>query len=176
MSAMYHEYKEKLRDETIKSTQSMENWARYLDGAARNYKYNFSEQLLINNQKPNATAIADYDTWKNRLGRVVKTGTAMYLPVVEGGKLTVKNYFDVSDTIATQNSKPMPQWGYSAEHETALRDLLASQYELDREPFGELREDADLGDVLDYTFDSFSSRYMNEFELPQKSQTQNNES
>ena len=108
MSRMYSEYMDILQSETLKVTQSMENWLNYLDGASRNYKYDFSEQLLINSQKPDATAIADYDTWNNRLKRTVKTGTAMYLPVNVGGKLTVKNLFDVSDTISTNKSTPIP--------------------------------------------------------------------
>jgi len=152
-----------LKDETIKSTQSMENWLSYLDGASRNYKYGFSEQLLINNQKPNATAVADYDTWRGKpLHRIVKTGTAMYIPSNINGKLTVKNYFDVEDTIATSKSLPLPQWGYSAEHEKAVKDLLSEQYELYGAPFGNIQEDADIGDVMDYTFDCLSKKYMEE--------------
>lgn len=156
MSSMYYEYMEVLREETLKSTQSMENWLNYLDGASRNFKYGFSEQLLINCQKPNATAIADYDTWNGRLGRVVKTGTAMYLPVNIGGKLTVKNYFDAADTIAKATSTPLPQWGYSAEHETAVMEHIANQHNMAET----LETDTDLGAVMDSVYDKASRRYL----------------
>jgi len=158
MSAMYKQYVDMLKEETLQSTQSMENWLRYIDGASRNYKYGFSEQLLINNQKPDATAIADYETWRDKLGRVIKTGTAMYLPVNVGGKLTVKNYFDVADTIVTKNSLPIPQWGYSSEHEQSVREGLLNQYGLP----GVLPEGGDLGEILDLTYDGLFTKYFNE--------------
>jgi len=148
-----------LQRETLASTQSMENWTNYLDAAARNFKYNFGEQLLINSQKPGATAIADYDVWKNRLGRVVKTGTAMYLPVVENGKPKVKNYFDIEDTIQKHISSPIPQWGLSEENQQAVLEHLAANYDLS-EP-GEMFEigsdlENALNDIYGKSADSYS--------------------
>ena len=157
MTSMYKRYMELLQEETLKSTQSMENWEKFLDGASRNYKYNFSQQLLINNQKPNATAIADYDTWRGKtLNRVVKKGTAMYLPVSENGKFTVKNYFDVADTIATENSLPLPHWGFSSEHEKAVSEHIASQYGIS----DKIESDSDLGYVIDTAYHNVSTSYM----------------
>ena len=130
MSSKYNKYMDLLHRETLLSTQSMENWLRYLDGAARNFKYSFSEQILINSQKPGATAVADYNTWKNRLGRVVKTGTAMYLPVIENGKPRIRNFFDISDTIQKQTSLPVPQWGISEQNQQAVIGHLSAQYNL----------------------------------------------
>ena len=45
-------------------TNSPENWRQFLTTAARFYKaYDFSDQLLIYAQRPNATACADMATW-----------------------------------------------------------------------------------------------------------------
>ena len=130
MSVKYYEYMDLLQRETLASTQSMENWSKYLDGAARNFKYSFNEQLLINSQKPGATAVADYDTWNRKLGRVVKTGTAMYIPVVENGKSRVKNFFDIADTLTTPRSQLVPHWGISEQNQQAVLEHLAAQYDL----------------------------------------------
>ena len=156
MTAKYKQYMELQQEEILKSTLSMENWLNYLDGASWNYKYGFSEQLLINSQKPGATAIADYDTWNMRLGRVVKTGTAMYIPVNVGGKLTVRNYFDVEDTIAKSTSQPLPQWGYSPEYEASVMEHIANHYDLTET----LENDTDLGTVMDSVYDTISKRYL----------------
>ena len=119
-----------LKAEIQKSTQNISNWSNYLDCVSRNFKYSFTEQLLINNQKPNATAVANYDTWNERLGRIVKTGTAMYVPVVQNGKRTVKTFFDITDTIETSNSKPIPQWAYKAEHKEPIAEYVINKYNL----------------------------------------------
>ena len=159
MSNKYHEYMDLLHRETLSSTQSMENWLKYLDGAARNFKYSFSEQILINSQKPGATAVADYDTWKNRFGRVVKTGTAMYLPVIENGKPMVKNFFDITDTIQKQTSTPVPQWGISEQNQQAVIEYLTAQYSL-AEPDKLLDVGSDLENVLSGIYGNMASDYL----------------
>ncbi|MCL1842412.1 MAG: hypothetical protein FWF79_01220, partial [Defluviitaleaceae bacterium] len=159
MSSKYYEYMNLLQLETFASTQSMENWSKYLDGAARNFKYSFSEQLLINSQKPDATAIADYDTWKNRLGRTVKTGTAMYIPVVENGKARVKNYFDISDTIATHTSQLVPHWGISEVNQQAVLEHLAANYDLS-EPGKMLEIGSNLENTLNDIYGKSADSYV----------------
>ncbi|MCL1844444.1 MAG: hypothetical protein FWF77_00885, partial [Defluviitaleaceae bacterium] len=79
----------------------------------------------------------------------------MYLPVNENGKLTVKNYFDVADTITTAKSLPLPHWGFSSEHEKTAIDHIASQYGIES-----IDPEASLGDVLDTAYDTVSVKYM----------------
>ena len=50
-------------------TGSDQEWTAFLSTAGRLYKYPFPEQLLIYAQRPDATACAEYDTWKKRVGR-----------------------------------------------------------------------------------------------------------
>ena len=49
-------------------TRGGEAYMACLTTAARNFKYNFRDQLLIYAQKPDATACAEIDFW-NRHGR-----------------------------------------------------------------------------------------------------------
>ena len=62
---------DKLQTEVLSSEPT---YLAFLRTAARNYKYNFKEQLLIFEQKPDAVACAGIDVW-NRLGRWVNKGT-----------------------------------------------------------------------------------------------------
>ena len=62
---------DKMQTEVLSSEGT---YLAFLRTAARNYKYNFKEQLLIFEQKPDAVACAGIDVW-NRLGRWVNKGT-----------------------------------------------------------------------------------------------------
>ena len=42
-------------------TGSKEQWTAFLTTSARLYKYPFAEQLMIDKQRPEATACAEYD-------------------------------------------------------------------------------------------------------------------
>ena len=48
-------------------TGSYRSWTAFLATAARLYKYPYNEQLMIYAQRPNATACAEYDFWKDRI-------------------------------------------------------------------------------------------------------------
>ena len=52
---LYNDFEEHLL--TIVSNE--ENWKSFFDTVGNTSKYKFSEQVLINNQKPTATACAD---------------------------------------------------------------------------------------------------------------------
>ena len=47
-------------------TKDGSNWIEFLNTASNNYKYSFNEQVLIYAQKPNATACADIETWREK--------------------------------------------------------------------------------------------------------------
>lgn len=50
-----------------------EEWRRYLDVMARFHQYSFGNQLLIAIQRPDATRLAGFKTWK-AVGRSVRKG------------------------------------------------------------------------------------------------------
>ena len=50
-------------------SQNSKNWTSFLKTVARQYKYQFSNQLLIYAQKPETSACATMDVWNKKLGR-----------------------------------------------------------------------------------------------------------
>lgn len=66
-------------------TNSPENWRQFLTTAARFYKaYDFSDQLLIYAQRPNATACADMATWNGTMRRWVNYGSTAIALIRKG--------------------------------------------------------------------------------------------
>ena len=73
------------------------NWSEFLTCAARNHKYDFRDQLLIYDQRPNAVACADIELWNKHFSRYVNKGTkSVRLLSADGQK--VKHVFDITDT------------------------------------------------------------------------------
>ena len=73
------------------------NWSEFLTCAARNHKYEFRDQLLIYDQRPNAVACADIDLWNKHFHRYVNKGTkSVRLLSPDGQK--VRHVFDITDT------------------------------------------------------------------------------
>lgn len=55
-------------------SRSPRDWTGYLDTAARLYRYDFADSLLIHAQRPTATACAELETWNNKMSRWVNRG------------------------------------------------------------------------------------------------------
>lgn len=55
-------------------TESSDRWKAFLRTVAIAYNYSFPNQLLIHEQSPTATAVADIAYWNNNAGRWVKRG------------------------------------------------------------------------------------------------------
>ena len=73
------------------------NWTEFLTCAARNHKYDFRDQLLIYDQRPNAVACADINLWNKHFHRYVNRGTkSVRLLSPDGQK--VRHVFDIGDT------------------------------------------------------------------------------
>ena len=99
MSNKYQLVSEMANDTLKEVTQSSENWTGFLNTASNNYKYSFSEQVLIYAQKPNATACADIEIWNKRFKRWVNKGArGIALISIINGRNTLRYVFDVSDT------------------------------------------------------------------------------
>ena len=90
-------------------TGSYRSWTAFLATAARLYKYPYNEQLMIYAQRPNATACAEYDFWKDRMGRYVQRGsTGIALIDTSGYRPRLRYVFDVTDTAALRCGKCGP--------------------------------------------------------------------
>ena len=81
-------------------TESSDRWKAFLQTAAIAYNYSFPNQLLIHEQSPTATAVADIAYWNNNAGRWVKRGAhgiAVFDTRANSSRL--RCLFDISDTI-----------------------------------------------------------------------------
>src|SRR5205807_4444315 len=57
----------------IATLTSSDKWAQWLDAQGRFHNYSFGNSLLILLQRPDATRVAGYHTWR-KLGRQVRKG------------------------------------------------------------------------------------------------------
>ena len=98
MPSKYQIISEMAAREAARISSGAGRYMAFLETAANNYKYTFREQLLIYNQKPDATACAEIGTW-NKLGRWVNKGThGIALLVDSDNSYKVRYVFDISDT------------------------------------------------------------------------------
>ena len=97
---MSADYKvQRLYDEFICDiVSSADNWKNFLRITGRIYRYEFDNILMVYAQKPNATLVGDYDSWK-KVGRYVKRGSrgiAIFPSKIL--KPRMRYVFDISDT------------------------------------------------------------------------------
>ena len=98
-------------------TGSREQWTAFLTTAARLYKYPYNEQLMIYKQRPDATACAEYDLWNKTMRRYVRRGSkGIALVNNTGSRPKLRYVFDVSDTGARENSRPVNLWSMREEY------------------------------------------------------------
>ena len=133
---------------TADITASTDAWTEMLDTAAQLYRYSFSDLVLIHAQRPDATALADFDTWNKRMGRRVKKGAKGIgiLREREDGRLYVNHLFDVSDTWILPGGRTPILWKIDADNERAAEEYLRTEYDITQEKIGIpelLREIAD---------------------------------
>ena len=112
-------------------TGSYRSWTAFLATAARLYKYPYNEQLMIYAQRPNATACAEYDFWKDRMGRYVQRGsTGIALIDTSGYQPRLRYVFDVADTAPRDAARSFTLWEMRAEHEAKICSMLTEQYDV----------------------------------------------
>ena len=112
-------------------TGSYRSWTAFLATAARLYKHPYNEQLMIYAQRPNATACAEYDFWKDRMGRYVQRGsTGIALIDTSGYQPRLRYVFDVADTAPRDAARSFTLWEMRAEHEAKVCSMLTEQYDV----------------------------------------------
>ena len=112
-------------------TGSYQSWTAFLATAARLYKYPYNEQLMIYAQRPNATACAEYDFWKDRMGRYVQRGsTGIALIDTSGYQPRLRYVFDVADTAPRDAARNFTLWEMRTEHEAKVCSMLTEQYDV----------------------------------------------
>lgn len=107
-------------------TGNKEKWMRYLDTAARLYKYPFSEQMLIHAQRPDATACASFEMWNEKMScRVNRGAKGIALPDLESGRPRLKYVFDMADVHAVGRTGRLPRlWKLGEEHKKPVLEAL----------------------------------------------------
>ena len=112
-------------------TGSYRSWTAFLATAARLYKYPYNEQLMIYAQRPDATACAEYDFWKDRMGRYVQRGsTGIALIDTSGYQPRLRYVFDVADTAPRDAARNFTLWEMRTEHEAKVCSMLTEQYDI----------------------------------------------
>lgn len=80
-------------------TKNPSEWLKFLDTCSNNYKFSFTEQVLIYAQKPDATYLAEIEQWNKKLHRWIKKDTkGVALIENDGINTKLKHVFDISDT------------------------------------------------------------------------------
>ncbi len=106
-------------------TGSFQQWTSFLSTASRLYKYPYPDQLMIHIQRPDATACAEYELWSDTMGRYVKRGAkGIALLDCRGEQPRLRYVFDVSDTGARENSRPVILWEMREEYRRPVQDAL----------------------------------------------------
>lgn len=83
---------------TAKITSSESEWKSFLSFHARIYKYSFESAALIYAQRPDATLVADMETWNKKVGRWIKAGAKSI------------RVFDSDENDGTGNSLPRTRY------------------------------------------------------------------
>ena len=84
-------------------TETQESWKSVLRLAGQIYRYEFDNVLMVYAQKPHATLVADFDTWK-KVGRYVKRGSkGIAIYPSKALQPYMRYVFDISDTGGKQS-------------------------------------------------------------------------
>ena len=118
-------YKEVLKE----IAENENNWKKFLDSSAWNFKYDFDDQILIYAQRPDARACATMDEWNKKLKRWVNSGTK---PIYIFDKNPYSEYpfklvFDLSDTYNYNNTE-YKLWSIKQDYEEDIIESLETSF------------------------------------------------
>lgn len=121
--------------------QSEESWLSFLKTSGYLYNFNFTNQLLIYQQRPDAKACTDFETWNNRMNRWIKKGSKGIALIDDDGRYTKIRYvFDIADTRSPQN-RELHLWSVQESFNKQLIDKIAKQFDM-------TSNDEDLGSFI----------------------------
>lgn len=121
--------------------QSEESWLSFLKTSGYLYNFNFTNQLLIYQQRPDAKACTDFETWNNRMNRWIKKGSKGIALIDDDGRYTKIRYvFDIADTRSPRN-RELHLWSVQESFHKQLIDKIAKQFDM-------TSNDEDLGSFI----------------------------
>ncbi len=114
-----------LYDAAIRDVAKTEDaWKAVLELAGRLYRYEFDNILMVYEQRPRATLVADYDTWK-KVDRYVKRGSkGIAIFPSRALKPYMRHVFDISDTGGKEQTLT---WSFTDANQKAYLDYLVSE-------------------------------------------------
>ena len=106
---------------------------------------------MIYAQRPDATACAEYDVWNNKMNCYVRRGSKGIALLDESGGYPRLHYvFDVSDTAPRRNALYPDLWQINDSLKEPVRSMLAENYGVHSESFGQQLADVAGKLVADY--------------------------
>ena len=111
---------------------SPRDWMAYLDTASRLYRYSFTDNLLIHEQRPDATACAELEVWNEKMNRWVNRG-AKGIALIDdrGPRRRLRYVFDIADTHMGRGGKTPFLWELQKRHEDEVLSHLVREYGLE---------------------------------------------
>ena len=110
-------------------TENRENWTAFLRTASKLYRYQFTDQLLIHAQRPQATACAEFDLWNKRMRRYIRRGSkGIGLVSLRNGRPSLRYVFDVADTGKRRDARDLTLWKYKNEYTDAVTKHLEDYF------------------------------------------------
>ncbi len=139
-------------------TTSQDKWKDVLKLAGNLYRYEFDNILLVYAQRPHATLVADYDTWK-KVDRYVKRGSKG-IAIFPSQALDphMRHVFDISDT-GGKNQRLT--WDLEGETLAEYVEYLTSEQRVHLS--GETDRENQLGLIKDFTKSEIRGIIENEF-------------
>ena len=110
------------------------SWLSFLDTASYMFKYNFTDQILIYAQRPDARACAEFDYWNERMNRWINKG-AKGIALIDDTKRysSLRYVFDISDTRSPYHQE-LKLWSISDSMHDDVIESLSNIYDgLDNE-------------------------------------------
>ena len=145
---------------------SPEEWMKFLDTAARLYRYTFPEQLLIYAQRPEATAVASMEIWNKRMYRWINRGSRgiALIDNTSGPRMKLRYVFDIQDTHKVKNLGRDPKlWEMIPAGEQLSAEYLQNQFSLEEVDGGlaETLRQAARESVQEWLPDAFDELLLN---------------
>lgn len=106
-------------------------WPDFLRSAAWNFRFSFSNQLLIYAQRPEATSCYSFDEWHKRFDRRIRKGAKGIALIDDSGdQLALRHVFDYRDTWSKKAEQLTP-WAMTEEKQDFVRAALTDSFLLD---------------------------------------------
>ena len=118
------------KDTFERVSSSPGDWVEFLKTASRNYRYSFSDQLLVYAQRPDAKACAPIELWNNRMHCWVNRGAKGIALIDDSSERPKLRYvFDVSDVHRSRVNGVLPKlWEMQENYETDVIRRLEGIY------------------------------------------------